>query len=142
MMVVGFMVSCSKDKTLTDTDTRNTSSKDNYTQQKEPKVYRVVTCVYIDKGVKYSAIECAVGMFKQCKQQADCYPINYNGKWLPIEESFPSSWGFSEEEKNKWKNGEDIIETSDDYIDSHYGFFLQMYELGITLHPDTIKMYN
>jgi hypothetical protein len=115
-------------------------SKDNH---KEPKkLYRMLSCAYQSNGTDYSGVECALGAYEQCLAQADCQPIVYQGGWLPLPQSFPPEWGFTQEEENNWDDGNDIIENSDEFIENHYEFFLFMFESGYSLHPDTLMLYN
>lgn len=129
--------SCKKEEII-DSNIEPTIDK----QSQPAMLYRLLSCVYISNGVEYSGYECVTGAFEQCLNETDCHPIEYEGGWLPLPTSFPIDWGFTPEEEERWDLGEDIMENSDEFIESHYDFFVFMYESGIILHPDTIMKYN
>jgi hypothetical protein len=136
VVIILFSISCKKDLI------QESQSNDKLLFDKPEKLYRLVSCAYTYDGVAYSGFECALGAYKQCLINAECQPIEYNGEWLPLPKSFPSSWGFTQEEEDNWDLGYDVIKNTDKFITDHYNFFIFMYENGFTLHPDTLMKYN
>ncbi len=126
-------------------NSKNVGTINNYRETAPARKWTLESCRITENGTEYYGSKCSTNAFGSCPKQVDCKKIkDHGGNDMPcgIAGASLREWGFSDNELEAWDEGENVLTADNDFVKSHYDFYLAMHEQGITFHPDDIIKRN
>jgi len=116
----------------------------NTKRQVPPDKWALYKCVVNENGTYYYGAKCEVSVWEDCPKAVSCQKLlDENGEPIPFNNIAQlQNWIFTEDEIQNWQKIEEPFQSTTDFINTHYRFFIATYNQGITFHPDEIIRRN